>query len=95
MAIITKEEVIKIAKLSRLELTEEEIKKMQKDLSGILDYFNLLKKVKSKVKISDLIKKEESLRKDQANPQLDSVVKKLIEAAPDKKENYVKVKAVF
>ena len=95
MAIITKEEVIKIAKLSRLELTEKEIKKMQKDLSGILDYFNLLKKVKSKVKISDLIKKEESLRKDQANPQLDSVVKKLIEAAPDKKENYVKVKAVF
>ena len=95
MAIITKEEVIKIAKLSRLELTEEEIKKMQKDLSGILDYFNLLKKVKSKVKISDLIKKEESLRKDKANPQLDSVVKKLIEAAPNKKENYVKVKAVF
>ena len=56
---------------------------------------NLLKKVKSKVKISDLIKKEESLRKDKANPQLDSVVKKLIEAAPNKKENYVKVKAVF
>jgi len=92
---IGKEEVVKIAKLSRLELTEEEIKNMQKDLSGVLDYFNTLKKVKGKVKTSDLIKKEESLRKDQAKPQLDSVVKKLIEAAPDKKENHLKVKAVF
>ena len=41
---ISKDEVIKIAKLARLELTEKEIEKMQKDLSAILDYFNLLKK---------------------------------------------------
>ncbi len=41
---ISKEEVEHIAKLARLELTESEVKKMQKDLSAILDYFNLLKK---------------------------------------------------
>ena len=40
---ISKEEVKHIAKLSRLELTEKEVEKMQKDLSAILDYFDLLK----------------------------------------------------
>ena len=43
---ISKEEVVRIAKLARLELTETEIEKMQKDLSSILDYFNLLKEAK-------------------------------------------------
>lgn len=41
---ISKDEVIHIAKLARLQLTEKEITKMQKDLSAILDYFDLLKK---------------------------------------------------
>ena len=41
---ISKEEVEHIAKLARLELAPVEIEKMQKDLSAILDYFNLLKK---------------------------------------------------
>ncbi|MCX6722438.1 MAG: Asp-tRNA(Asn)/Glu-tRNA(Gln) amidotransferase subunit GatC, partial [Candidatus Staskawiczbacteria bacterium] len=40
---ILKEEVEHIAKLARLELTENEVEKMQKDLSAILDYFDLLK----------------------------------------------------
>ena len=39
---LSKEEVLKIAKLARLELTEQEVEKMQKDLSAVLDYFNLL-----------------------------------------------------
>ena len=41
---ISKEEVEHIAKLARLELSDKETEKMQKDLSAILDYFNLLKK---------------------------------------------------
>ena len=44
---ISKDQVKHIAKLARLELTEKETEKMQHDLSAILDYFNVLKKVKS------------------------------------------------
>ncbi|MBU0670928.1 aspartyl/glutamyl-tRNA amidotransferase subunit C [Patescibacteria group bacterium] len=40
----TKDEVQKIAKLSRLMLSEDEEKAMGKDLSEILDYFDILKK---------------------------------------------------
>jgi len=41
---ISKQEVEHIAKLARLELTDAEIEKMQKDMSEILGYFDLLKK---------------------------------------------------
>ena len=56
---ISKEEVQHIAKLARLELTEKEAEKMQKDLSEILDYFDLLKKAP---KAKETIKKEGDLR---------------------------------
>ena len=47
---ISKDEVIHIAKLARLQLSEPEIEKMQKDLSSILDYFDVLKKAPAVVK---------------------------------------------
>ena len=42
---LTKEEIIKIARLSRLQLTEEEIVKYQNELSGVFDFFEMLKEV--------------------------------------------------
>lgn len=105
---INKEEVGKIAKLARLKLADEENEKMQKDLSEVLDYFNLLKKakprseiadstigVKSKTAILDSEKKKRTVRQDQPKPQPDLVAEKLVKAAPDKKEKYIKVKAIL
>ena len=51
---ISKEEVQHIAKLARLELTPQEIEKMQKDLSAIFDYFELLKKAPGVVVVDDV-----------------------------------------
>jgi aspartyl-tRNA(Asn)/glutamyl-tRNA(Gln) amidotransferase subunit C len=39
---ITRENVLHVAKLARLELSEVEIDRMQRDLDGILDYMNQL-----------------------------------------------------
>lgn len=91
---ISKEEVKKIAKLARLSLSDKEVAEMQVDLSGILDYFNLLKKVKDKPK-KTLQNKKGSLREDRSRVQEEKVLKELIKAAPDKKENHVKVKAIL
>ena len=91
---ISKDQVQHVAKLARLELTEEEIEKMQKDLSGILDYFNVLKEVKGKVK-KVTSQKENSLRNDEYVEENNNLAANLIEAAPDKKEGYIKVKTVF
>jgi aspartyl-tRNA(Asn)/glutamyl-tRNA(Gln) amidotransferase subunit C len=95
---LSKEEVKHIADLSRLELSEKEIEKMQKDLSEILDYFNLLKKVDTTdVKLDDgeILPIEKVTRKDEAKPQSKEVVEALIQAAPDKKDDYIKVKAIL
>ncbi len=42
---ITEKEIEKIATLSRLKLTEEELKKFQKDISNILDYANKINEI--------------------------------------------------
>ena len=99
---ISKQEVQHIAKLARLGLKETEIKKFQKDLSSILDYFNSLKKVDvSNVEPTFhpaehyLKERLDVMRQDKAESQPEQVVDKLIEAAPDKKKRHIKVKAVF
>jgi len=92
---ISKEEVKHIAKLARLELTEKEIEKMQKDMSAILDYFDLLKKARPegtrlarpKGEAAPNLRKDEVRRGDLAD--------EIIEAAPDKKDDYIKVKAIL
>lgn len=91
---ISREEVLHIAKLARLELTEKEIEKMQKDLSSILDYFNVLNKVKEKPSITKSVESN-VLRKDEYRDENNNSSPDLIQAAPDKKDGYIKVKQIL
>jgi aspartyl-tRNA(Asn)/glutamyl-tRNA(Gln) amidotransferase subunit C len=45
---ITRENVLHVAKLARLELTEAEIDRMQRDLTGILEYVDQLSELDTK-----------------------------------------------
>lgn len=99
---ISKQNTEHIAKLARLGLKEKEIKRFQKDLSSILDYFNLLKEVDvSKIEptfhpLEHYFKEKLNvMRKDKAESQPKEVVDKLIELAPHKKARHLKVKSVF
>jgi aspartyl-tRNA(Asn)/glutamyl-tRNA(Gln) amidotransferase subunit C len=95
---ITKETVKHIAKLARLGLTPKETEKMQKDLSLILDYFNLLKGVDvtgiepTFHSISNL---DASLRKDETKKELKEGAEKLIKAAPEREGRHVRVKEIL
>jgi len=99
---ISKEEVKHIAKLARIGLTEAEIKKFQKELSSILDYFDALKEV-DVLKVEPTFhsaehffeKKLEIMREDKNKAQSIEIVRKLREAVPDKEKGYVKVKSVL
>ncbi len=95
---ISKEEVLHIAKLSRLELTDKETENMQKNLSAILDYFTVLKgapKAKmDKSKIS-LDLKNSGLRQDEVILSPASLANNLVAMAPDKQEGYFKVKSIL
>jgi len=94
---ISKEEVLKIAKLARLELTDAETEKMQKDMSAILDYFDLLNKVKSsKLEAKSQNKEVKNvLREDKALDRPASLANNLIAQAPNRQENYIKVKQIL
>ena len=92
---ISKEEVQHIAKLVRLELSENEVEKMQKNLSSILDYFDILKKA-PKVSVEKTAKDVKNvLRKDLAVVKVPGLVTALVEAAPDKKDGYIRVKSIL
>jgi aspartyl-tRNA(Asn)/glutamyl-tRNA(Gln) amidotransferase subunit C len=45
MSKLTRDDVLKLARLSRLKLTEEEIEKYRTELSGILEYVQMLNTV--------------------------------------------------
>ena len=94
---IKKEEVKHIAKLARLGLSENEEKKMTKDLSLILDYFDKLKEVD--VSNVDLTSQNTAIknikREDNSFGPFLEKSEELLKRAPDKKGRYVKVRAVF
>lgn len=94
---ITKEEVQHIAKLARLDLAKEERKKMQKELSAILDYFKILQEIDTKKveSTSHPILTKPYLRKDESKREAIERTEKLIEMAPEKKERYIRTKAVL
>lgn len=92
---IKKEEVEKIAELARLKLTDEEVLGMQKDLSGILDYFNLLKKLKGHLRGTINGLTEQTSREDIVKNQSIETVNKLIKEIPEKNGRYIKVKTIL
>lgn len=99
---IKKEEVKKIADLSRLNLSDEEILQMQEEISSILDYFELLKEVNvsevspmfyphksfSKGDLGEIREdKEENIEKED--------LKEIINSFPEKENRHAKVKEIF
>ena len=94
---ISKENVQHIAKLARIELTEKEVEQFQKELSMILDYFSVLKKVDvSKVEpLTHSVLLENVVRVDRARQQNNEVLRKLMEAAPQRKDRFFKIKSIL
>ncbi len=94
---ISKEEVQHIVKLARLGLTDEEITKMQKELSAILDYIEKLKEVdiEGVEPTSHSLKIENVMREDKIQNANREAVNKMIGQVPETKDGFVKVKSVF
>lgn len=92
---LTREEVQKIAQLARIELTESELQKFQKDLSTILDYVDALQKVDTQdlPPASDITGLENVFREDVAV--MAENREELTANAPETKDGYYKVKAIL
>ena len=84
-----------MAKLARLNMDKEEEEKFAKELSLILDYIEKLKEVdvEEVEPTSHPFEVVNVMREDVSREK--KMTEKLVAAAPDKKENYIKVKTVF
>ena len=90
-------EVQHIAKLARIELSEKEIKKFQKDLGEVLHYFEILKEVDAQdvQPMTHSVLLENIKREDTARPKTKNDGQHLIDMAPSRKNGYLKVKSIL
>lgn len=94
---ISKKEVEHVAKLARLGFSWKEIEKMQKELTLILDYFDLLKEVDvSQIQpTSHSILLENVDREDIVKKESLETVNKMLVGAPAKEKGHIKVKGIL
>lgn len=95
---ITKKEVEHIADLARINLTEEEKSKLEKELSAILKFVEKLKEIDtSRVEpLTGGTALENKIREDeQIEKTLEGKQAELIQQMPDRKESWLKVKSTF
>ncbi len=96
MADLTPQDVLKLARLSRLQLTEDELKKYADELTAIVKYVEQLSRVntddlKPTTQVTGL---KNVTRKDEIIDYKEST-KELLKNAPATDKNYIKVKRVL
>lgn len=91
---LTNEDVLKIAKLSKLEFEDEEIEKFKKDLNKILDHMEELNKVDtSQIEpLFNVLDLKDRLRKDEIFDQ--NLKSKILENSPNKDSDFIIVPKV-
>jgi len=92
---LTIEEVKHVAHLARLRLSDEELEKLQTDLSHILDYIDMLKEVDvadvpPTAQVTDLAN---VMRDDEVRPSLPP--EDVLANAPDQRDGMFRVKEIF
>lgn len=92
---LTRAHVEKVAHLARLELAPEELEKMQTQLSGILDYIDMLSEVDvigvpPTAQVTDLVN---IMRTDVVTPSLPR--DEALANAPQQQDGMFRVKAIF
>ncbi len=94
---LSRQEILKIAELAHLKLAEDEIEKFRAQLSGVLDYVGQLTDadVKGIEPAAHITGVSNVLRDDVVHPTPAAVRDALLEAAPAREGDLVKVKAVF
>lgn len=94
---INKQEVQRVAKLARLNMSPKEEDKFTKELSLILNYVEKLKEVNiNKIKpTSHPFEIENVKRRDVPQKSEEEISQKIVKAAPTQTENYIKVKTIL
>ncbi len=94
---ITEKEVIHIAGLARINLSEKEIEKMKNELSLILEYIKKLKELdlENVLPTTHCAELKNITREDISSKRDERVADSLKNLAPQKEQKYIKTKSVF
>ncbi|MFH1368981.1 MAG: Asp-tRNA(Asn)/Glu-tRNA(Gln) amidotransferase subunit GatC [Elusimicrobiota bacterium] len=94
---INKKDVDYVARLARLELTEEEKEKYAVQLGSILEYIDQLNKLDTGnvPPTSHVLDLKNVWRKDKAKQSSGEEIEKLLGNAPEREDNFFKVKKVI
>jgi aspartyl-tRNA(Asn)/glutamyl-tRNA(Gln) amidotransferase subunit C len=81
---LSRDQVLHVARLARLELTEEEVGRFSEELSKVLDWVNTIEELGDLDDVpptSHVVNVENALRADEPRPSLP--VERALESAPD------------
>lgn len=93
---LSKEEVKQLADLARLELSDEEIAKAEKELDAILEFVDRLKKVKTEgVEPQTMPAKSSGWREDVVMPSDELARELILSNFPSRRDDLLSVPAVF
>lgn len=94
---LSQDQVQHIADLARIELTENEKEKYAEELSSVLGYFEQLKEVKTEgVEPTSQVTGLVNVTREDIVKECDKETrKKLLDAAPMREGDYIKVKAIL
>lgn len=97
MSKLTREEVLKLARLARLELSEEEVEKYSDELGTIMDYFKLLDEaditgLEPTSQVSGLVNQ---FREDDVLTEQRVSADELLKIVPKTKDRFIKVKRMI
>ena len=92
---MTKEELQALANLARLDLTEEELKKLHREMDSILGYVNRLQNIETAGVMEGSMVEETFLRSDEAAPVDHATREVMISNFPQRVGDALSVPAVF
>lgn len=92
---LTKEEVLHVAELGRLELNEEEIEKFSYQLKALLNEINKINEIKIDTEETLITPSENKCLPEKDEPTICNYTKKLTENAPKKFDNFIEIRGVF
>ena len=96
MSKLTRDDVLKLAALSRLSLSEEEVARLQSELSSILGYVEILSKVNTQgVEPTSQVTGLTNVMRNDSEIQYRASAKQLLANAPELEDSYFKVKRVL
>lgn len=96
MSQLTKEEVLKLAKLARLRLSDEEVEKYTNELGEILTYVELLSAVDTnELQPTNQVTGLQNVYRPDIVQEYTASPDKLLSATPSNKDGYIQVKRMI